>query len=227
MTTTPLRTEAQVDRNWISLNSDTVVLFAGTDHEVHLPKDTTFEASLNYIPDFPKDWESALKVSGRQGVYMTDLKVAQCKENALDVNWSKDVCLHGEWGFAGFEGEQTITIKGGSSHIKVSGIVHSHGTRADFILGLWSDQSFDPTEKIDLSELRSSSSRNVIGLERLTVILCRVHQPWKAWLLGSAPNDIQLPPGSKVLRLKSLGAQCHWFLKRAAVKIGLIKGRSA
>lgn len=224
MTTTPLRTEAQVDRNWVSLQKDTVTLRSSTPEQEHYAYDTVDLLKLDLLPTEPKRWESALKVSGRVHAYLTGIHVAQCKENALDINWSEDITLDGSWGVIGDAGEQCITIKGGSRRVLVRGTVYSYGTRADIAIGLHSDQSFEPTEDINLSELRTSESREITG-RPLTVILCRVNQPWKAWLLGSAPKDIQLPAGAKVLRLMSFGAQCHWLAKWVGVKTGLIKGR--
>lgn len=222
--TTPLKTESQRDCNYVSLQRDTVTLFAGTDAEAHYANADVNLQRISLIPPEPKLWETALKCSDRHGTALTALRVAQCKENVLDINASSsDLNLTGDWGVVGDEGEQVITIKGGSHDIRVAGEVHSHGRRADIVIGLYSDQSFAPTHDIDLSSLQPSTARSISG-RPLTVILCRVNQPWRAWF-GGAPKDIQLPPGARVLKLASFGAQVHYWAKLGAVKAGLIKGR--
>lgn len=214
-TTPALKTEKQPDRNWVSLNADSIVLYAGTPDAEHYANDEVKLSELDYVPSKPKAWETALKVSERLNTHLTSLRVAQCKENALDVNNRSFSCsFDGEWGVTGDEGEQIWTVKGASSHIRVTGVAHSLGKRADLVVGLWSDQSTRTSHNLDFRGLRHVTGRP------LTVILCRVNNPWFAWI-GRAPADIQLPANARVLKLKSLGAQVHWWAKLAAVKLGL------
>lgn len=217
-TATTLKTETQPDRNWVSLNRDTVVLRAGTSEERHYANDEVALPYLSYIPDKPKDWESALKCSGRVGTHLKGLSVAQCKENAADCNAETHDCsFEGDWGMAGGEGEQVLTVKGGSHHLAFAGEVWSRGTDCDIEVGAWSDQSTSATHHIDLSGLRHATGRP------LTVVLARVHSPLMAAL--GRPRDIALPPNAKVLFWASLAEQCHWWAKRVAVAVGLVRSR--
>lgn len=221
MTTTAvpsLRTEKQPDRNFLSLNRNSAVWHAGTEAAWENPDPRPDLTNMSLCPAQPKDWETILKCSGRYGDHFAGLSVAQGKENSLDINAvSNDLNLEGDWGLTGVEGEQIWTVKGGSYDIRVTGRGHSRGTRADLVVGLWSDQSATPSHDLDFSDLSHVNGRP------LTVILCRVNQPWLAWF-GRAPKDIQLPPNAQVLKLRSLGAQIHWLSKWVGVKLGLIKG---
>lgn len=219
MSPTALKTEAQPDRNYYSLTRDGATWFAGTPdvRDAVPPYD-----GMQLVPEEPKAWETAFKCSGRTDTHLNDLVVAQCKENALDCNNGTAHCsFSGDWGWVGNSGEQVFTIKGGSHHIVLVGAVYSCGTRADLFIGAWSDQSTEVSQHLDAERLTLSRAR---PRQPFTVILCRVNQPWLAWV-GRAPKDIKLPEGARVLKLKSLGAQIHWVAKLAAVKLGLIKGR--
>lgn len=209
-----LHTEKQPDRNWLSLNRDSVVLYAGTLEAVQLAANEPIPRDL--LPPNPKDWESAFKCSAREGEALTGLRVAQCKENAADANNGTNDCwFSGDWGVVGDEGEQIFTAKGGSHDLVYVGKVHSRGTRADVVVGLWSDQSTLVSHHLDYSGLRHVTGRP------LTFILCRVNSPLRAAL--GKPTDITLPPGAKVLFWKSIGAQVGWWAKRLAVALGLFK----
>jgi len=212
-TTTPLRTAKQ-DHNFLSLNYDSVVWFAGTDREVEHNE----SIPLSLLPDDPKNWDAILKCSNRHNTHLRGLNVAQGMENALDINNRSSHCsFEGDWGVTGVKGDQVITVKGGSNNISVMGNISSRGNRADLVTGLWSDQSFETSHHIDYSHLYHTNGRP------LTFIFCRVNSPIMAAL--GRPRDIQLPPGAKVLFWKSIGSQIHWWCKFAAVKLGIIKGR--
>lgn len=218
---TPLKTERQPDANYLSLERNGQTLFAGTTEA--RPTTPPYDG-MEIGPEEPKQWDTALKCSGRYGTHLRGLNVAQCRENALDINnVSNDLDLEGDWGLIGREGEQVITVKGGSYDCRVAGEVWSRGTRADVAVGLWSDQSTTVSHHLDFRGLTPSSVRLLFD-QPLTFIICRVNQPWRAWF-GFAPKDIQLPEDARVLKLKSLGAQLHWVAKWLAVKIGVIKAR--
>lgn len=207
--TTPIRTAAR-DCNYLSLNRDSVVLYAGTDQEQPLD---AIPYPVELVPEDPKQWDSILKVSGAVDLYVADARIAQGKENAIDINnRAAHLDITGDIGITGVEGEQVITIKGGSSHVTIAGVVHSRGRDCDIEIGAWSDQSTEVTHTIGLSRLRHATGRP------LTVVLGRVRQPWRAWI-GKAPDDIWLPPGAKVAIWGSIQEQAYWWSKRAWVAI--------
>ena len=211
MSTTPIRT-AEKDKNYLSLNSQSIVWFAGTDQEREDPG--PLARPLILTPDNPKDWDSILKCSGRQQTILSGVVVSQAKENVLDINnRSAGLSFDGEWGITGKEGEQVFTIKGASHDIKLGGPVHSRGTKADIVIGCWSDQSNDPAYNIDLTDLYYVSGRP------LTVVVGRVASPILA-LFGKS-KSLKMPKNSKVLFWASVGEILHWWGKRAAVKAGL------
>lgn len=212
----PLRT-AEQDVNYLSLNRTSIVLYAGTpdETEVHVVADSDIPVDL--VPPDVKHWDSILKCSDRHDTTLTGLRVAQGKENSLDINrGSSGLTFSGDWGVVGNTGEQVMTIKGGSFTIHLSGTVYSSGTDCDLEIGCWSDQSMEVVHDLDLSGLK-----HVVG-RPLTVVLGRVRQPWKAWI-GKAPDDIRLPAGAKVLVWGSIQEQLYWWAKRAAVKLGLFR----
>lgn len=217
-------TERQRDVNYLSLNRDTIVWDAGSPQERPHTDDLPYVLLL--LPEDPKKYESILKFSGRRYFDLPRLCVAQGKENAIDINAeSSQLRLTGDFGIHGNSGEQVITVKGGSHDCVFRGEIWSRGTRADVAVGLWSDQSQGVSYNLDFSGL-SPSPGSMLGNQKITFILCRVRQPWRAWF-GLAPKDILLPQDAQVLKLKSLGAQLHWWGKLAAVRLGLIKGRRA
>lgn len=210
-----LRT-ADKDQNYLSLNSDSIVWFAGTDQERQ--EEAGLAHPLELLPDNPKDWDSILKFSGRQTTTLLGVVTAQGREAACDINnKSSNLVLKGEWGLAGREGEWVFKIKGGSHDIQISGDVYSRGSRGDVSLGEWSDQSFEPVHDIDLSNLQHVSGRP------LTVVLGRVKNPIGA-LLGLS-KYIKIPKNGKILFWRSVGEMIYWLGKLAAVKMGMFKSK--
>jgi hypothetical protein len=206
--TTPLRT-AEKDLNYLSLNRDSIVWYAGTpdEHQGDLPY------PLNLLPDNPKAWDAILKFSGRHNTSLCLLKIAQGKENAVDLNNEcRGIALEGSFGVTGNEGEQVFTIKGGTEDVLVKGTIHSRGVKADIVVGAWSDQSTKTSHHLDLSLLRHASGRP------LTVILGRVNSPLRTILLGRSP-DIALPANATLLRWASLKEWVYWWGKRVYVLI--------
>lgn len=208
MTAAPIRT-AEVDANYLSLNSDSVVWFAGTnqEHAGNIPY------PLDLIPANPKAWDSILKCSGRRNTHLTSIRAAQGKENVWDCNNETAYCsFFGDWGVVGTEGQQIGTVKGGSHDLVFGGKVRSRGTDCDFEIGAWSDQSMAPSHTLDYSSLEHITGRP------LTFVFGRVHQPWKA-LLGKAPDDILLPPNAQVDIWGSITEIVGWWAKRLYVKV--------
>lgn len=208
-----MRTAAK-DQNYLSLNSNSIVWFAGTDQEKEDPG--PLSQPLELLPRNPKRWDSILKCSGRKAQILSNVEVYQGKENALDIN---NACEHldldGKWGLVGDEGQQVITVKGGSHDITVSGPVFSNGTECDIELGTWSDQSTAPLYNIDLSNLYHAQGR------KLTVKIARVKG--FLFILFGFNSSIKLPRDSKVLFWASLAEFCYWWIKFGLVKTGLIK----
>ena len=207
------------DQNYLSFNRDSIVWFAGTDEERE--ETDPIPQPLNLLPEKPKKWDSILKFSNRKDTRLLDIWVDQGKENAVDINnESSGLILQGNFGTKQSEGEQVITIKGGSHNITMFGKVHSQGTDADLEVGCWSDESYDVSHNLNLSGL----SRDSDDYRPITVVFGRVNNPIMAAL--GKPKDIQLPKGAKVLFWASIGEIIYWHLKYAAVKLGLI-GRKA
>lgn len=204
----PIRT-SHADKNYLSLNSDSVVWFAGTPDEKQgeLPNPIV----LSEI-DPNKKWDSFLKTSGRKNTYLTGIRIAQGNENAIDSNNQTAFCsFGGNFGVGGGVGDQVITTKGGSHDIDYSGIIHSDGKNAHVVIGAWSDQSLNPSYNLDYSKLIHISGKP------LTFIMGRVRNPIAA-IFGKS-KDIYLPKGAKILVWKSLGNQIYWWAKRAYVTI--------
>jgi hypothetical protein len=209
MTTT--RTAAP-DLNYLSVSEGIVEFFSGSDE----PYGGEMPQPPHILPPDPKAFDSVLKVSRTYWLRLIDLRVSQGKENSIDVNAESAFCtFDGEIGEYGVSGEQAITVKGGSHDLVFRGRIHSRGKRAHVAVGLWSDQSFDPSYNLDFRGLRHASG------EPLTFILCRVNSPIRAAF--GKPRDIQLPPGAKVLVLKSLAAQIEYWIKWVGVKVGVVR----
>lgn len=202
---------SRADQNFLSLSDNEAVWFAGTPNEQHgdLPNPITL------VPINPQGWDAILKISYSTDLHLWNVAIAQGKENVVDINrMSSGVAIQGELGLGGGEGDQVITVKGGSWGIMISGAVHSQGRKATVVVGTWSDQSHDTSHHLDFTGLYRVDGKPV------TFILGRVNNPIRA-MLGH-PTDIQLPHGARVLFWRSLGEQAYFWLKLAAVKIGVL-----
>lgn len=195
----PIRTSA-ADRNYLSISDDVIMWHLGTTN----PHPLIGPIPKELIPLFPDDWSSILKLShNARPVSLTDMRIAQGTENVIDANRGASyVTIEGELGWGGGEGDQCLTIKGGSHHITIAGTIHSKGHTCDCCIGQWSDQSTDPSYELDLSRLARADGKPV------TFILSRCDR-----------STIKLPPRGKVLWWASLANVIYWHLKRAYVTI--------
>lgn len=205
---TALLRTSKADLNYCSITESSVLWYAGTPAAAEGP----LVYPLTFLPPTPKNWDSSLKLSGAKGVRLAGVRAEQCRENVLDINYSKDCILEGQWGYGGGIGNQTITIKGGSHNISIKGTIGSDGERATVVVGAWSDQSTATTHDLDLSLLRHSTGRSI------TVILGRVNSPLRSILFRRSP-DILLPSNARIKIWASLGDLIYWHTKRLYVAI--------
>lgn len=101
---------------------------------------------------------STCKISHHTNVKGADLKIAQANENSVDIDVSTDVNISGDFGLPDKNGkigraDQVITIKGGSSAISISGIIHCQPTRgkSHVVVGEWMDQSYAMSSDVHLN----------------------------------------------------------------------------
>ncbi len=202
---TTIRT-SRADRNWLSISDDTAQLYLGTDHPE--PFELPADGSLTLTPPTPQDWDAILKVSSNDTpLTLTRVRIAQGRENVLDFNrYASYVLVEGDLGWGGGEGDQVVTIKGGSRYITVAGTIHSRGRNGDVVLDAWSDQSSDLVFNIDLVGLKRADGQPV------TVILGRFNR-----------RGVCLPPNARILWVKSVGYWAYYWLKLAAVKLGVMR----
>lgn len=205
---------SKADKNYLSLDADNVVWFAGTDEWRYEPG----PIPTILRPYRAQDWDAIFKTSNRANAHLTGLSIAQGGENASDQNdRTRDCSFHGDFGVGGGEGDQVITTKGGSHDIAYSGTIWSKGRRADCVCGAWADQSQETTHHIDYSGLSRADGQPV------TFILSRVNSPFMAAL--GRPKDITLPKGARVLFWASVLDQCYYWLKFAAVKLHILPSK--
>ena len=191
---------SKADRNYLSISQNTYQLYAGTDHPESIE---TLPSPLLILRDGEK-WDSYLKVSNSMGLSLEG-QMPQGMENALDCNnRTRDSSIIAAFGMGGGEGDNVITVKGGCKNLTVAGVIHSNGRVADVTAGAWSDQCYDRSTDLDFSGLTRADGKPV------TFVLARC-------------SRVKLPPRAKVLRLKSLGYEVYFWLKWAAVKVGLFK----
>lgn len=194
---------SKADKNYLSLDADNVVWYAGTDEWRY----ETGPIPTILRPHRAQDWDAILKTSDRADTHLTRLSVAQGRENALDQNnKTRDCSFHGDFGVGGGERDQVITTKGGCQRLTYSGTIWSKGRNADVVVGAWSDQSHDISTDLDYSGLNRAEGTPV------TFILSRCAR-------------VKLPPNAKVLRLKSLGYSAYWWFKFAAVKLRILPSK--
>lgn len=87
-------------------------------------------------------FSSLLKITHCRRVTGIQVLVPQGTENAMDLDDVESAVIDGHFGFGPVKGDQVITIKGGCRNFRVTGILHSRGTRsADIEIGNWFDQN--------------------------------------------------------------------------------------
>lgn len=193
---------SRADANYFSISAGTYQWYAGTPKAQ--PADYAPDPFV-LLPESPQSWDAIAKLcDGTSGIHLNGVQIAQGRENALDLNnGAHDIALVGEYGVGGGQGDQVITVKGGCHDIVIHGVIHSAGRTAHVTIGSWSDQCHEQSHHLDFSHLTHS------GPGPLTFVLARCHH-------------VKLPEGAKVLRLKSLGLSCYWWLKLAAVKLHIL-----
>lgn len=180
---------------------DKLILYAGSDHpEVvdSVPNPPVF------TPDNPSQYATILKTSGNINPISFDgAVIGQGHENSIDINNRCHDITHtnATIGVNGPNGDQVITLKGGSRNIKISGIVHSRGTRqkVDVDIGNWSDQSYDNTQGVTFD------LKHVDGKP----INVRIGRAVNVTLLGDC----------KKMVFASLLLKCYWWFKWAVRKV--------
>jgi len=194
---------SHADKNYLSLNLDSVVWFAGTPDE----KQGELPNRIDLTETDPsKKWDSFLKTSGRKNTYLKGLRIPQGNENALDSNNQTIFCsFAGSFGIGGGIGDQVITTKGNSHDLEYYGLIFSEGRNAHIVIGAWSDQSDETSYNLDYTSLSHITGKP------LTFIMGRVNNPIMA-IFGKS-KDIHLPANSKILIWKSLGYQVYWWAK--------------
>lgn len=207
---------SKADFNHLSITPEGATLFAGSDHAI--PTEMPPPQGAIIQPPTPSQYSAILKLSRVDTLQLDGIKISQGQENALDCNSRcTRVSIEGEFGQTGEVGDQVITVKGGCTLMRISGVIHSRGRRADVCTGVWSDQSKEVSANLDCSGLSRADGAPV------TFILSRVNSPIMAAL--GRPKDILLPKGAKVLFWASIGDQCYWWLKLAAVKLHLLPSK--
>jgi hypothetical protein len=201
---------SKADRNFFSISNGSYQWYAGTDSPE--PADGPPDP-LHFLPEDPQSWDAVLKICDEtHDVWWGQrelVKIAQGRENAFDLNAkAHSITLAAEFGVGGGRGDNVVTIKGGCSQIRLSGIIYSTGNNADVVTDAWSDQSSDLVSGVLLSGLIRGDGKPV------TIILGR---------FGSKIDGY--PISYKVLFWKSLGYRLYWLGKWAAVKLGLMGGR--
>lgn len=146
-------------------------------------------------------FSSALKISHKTNIRGSDLRVAQCNENAVDITISHNVNLTGRFGVlddGGKQGraDQVITIKGGCSNVSVAGTVCSRPTRtrAAIQLGNWMDQDYSLNRDIHLKLTNQDGSPTTFST---------------GWV---APFSVH-GSGMKWLFWESVGLKLYWVAK--------------
>jgi len=134
----------------------------------NLPGDN-FDLSSPEVPSLididATAFSSAAKISHKNNITGQNLKVAQCNENAVDIDVSTNINISGDFGLPDKDGkigraDQVITIKGGCSNISVSGVIHSQPTRgkAHVSIGNWMDQDYRMNSNIYINLKQADGS---------------------------------------------------------------------
>lgn len=201
---------SKADLNYLSCSNGIWGLNEGSDAAQNLPSEPDW-STFSLTPANARDYASLLKICDNSRDLSIPkpstglLAIAQGQENAVDVNNRvANLNLVARFGAGGGEGDNVITVKGGSHDLRFWGVIHSSGREAEVTVGAWSDQCHDQSYNLDFSGLVHEDGQPV------TFILSRCH-------------DVKLPPGARVLRWKSLCYSAYWWLKLAAVKVGLIR----
>lgn len=111
-------------------------------------------------------YSSPLKISHSFAIVGSHLVIPQGLENAVDIDLCDGVHLSGEFGTGPVQGDQVITVKGGTKNYTLEGTLHSRGNRGYEVgVGNWFDQSYGIGGKglIDLNHQDGGKVRVAIG----------------------------------------------------------------
>lgn len=215
--TTPVRTSS-ADFNYLSCSNGIWGLNEGSTDPAYPEQNLPAQpVPLDLTPSDPQLYAAILKIcdgttnldlsAGTLARTQGSLQIAQGHENSLDINNRvSGLTIFAEFGWGGGDGDQVITVKGGSHDNKIMGVIYSTGTNADYVQDAWSDQCSDLVSDMDLSGLTRADNQPV------SIILGR---------FGS--KVYHYPLSYHVLFWKSLGYKLYYVGKQAAVKLGLIK----
>ena len=184
-------------QNYFSLSAVVCTIGAGGPD----PAQTTLPSPLVFDPPSPQSYDAILKIGdGAGGFNWSGLKVAQGYQDSVNLNNdAHDISLSGDFAVDGGSGLRVITIKGGSTGIKISGTIHTASGKIYVKLGDWSDQTYDISKGVDLTGLFSANGQPVY------VILGHVSNV----TLGTC----------KVDWIKSVELKCYFWFKWAVRKL--------
>lgn len=203
-----MSSSTRTDINYFSIGEQ-YVFFAGSDHPQTVDSIPTPPI---FTPENPSQYAAILKASGSdKGIWIDSPVIAQGHENAIDINnRSKNIKYsNATIGATGENGDQVITIKGGSTDIQITGVLHTRGNRqsVDVDVGNWSDQSYNNSERITLNlthvdgkkiNVRIGRAKNVILLgsckQMVFASLVLKAYWWFKWLVRKV---LKIPVGTK------------------------------
>lgn len=164
--------------------------------------DATYSLPLSLTPYNPESYDSIFKLSkGTKLLSYTAATIFQGQENSVDCNGKVcNISIEGKFGEVGQTGDQVITAKGGCEDLIFRGEIRSRGKFCDAFLGSWSDENYEVTHKIDVSNLYRAN-------EKISIVVGRAKIP---------RYDKKY---AKILFWKSLGAKIYWWAKFAYVKL--------
>lgn len=99
-------------------------------------------------------YASVLKLTdGIHDQTLHDLRVNNGVETSVDMDIATNMSVNGDFGLGPQLGNNVLRAKGGYSHIKFGGTLHSRGQRGgvDIELGDWMDQSYAVNKTCDLT----------------------------------------------------------------------------
>lgn len=164
---------------------------------IYDPSNPKAQLQLGANPTTPASYDAILKLAdGLTGQTLIGVRVAQGHEDSVNLqNGATSLTVKGDFSVSGPAGLRVVTIKGGSSHNVIAGVIHQAGTTGTIRLGDWSDQNYGVSTANDLSGLSMADGSKV------------------SVVLGHTSGTV-LGSNCKVDWVASIELKAYWLFKR-------------
>ncbi len=163
-----MSSSTQIDVNYYSISNNIAGLYEGGSN----PQPLTGKENISFNPPNPGQYAGILKIGDNSTVVLFNINVSQGYESAVDINNNCNTRLSGVFGDTNKNGNQIISVKGGSYAV-FNGVLRGEGERkvlffnltADVLVDNWSDQNYKGSF-VDMGDSTHEAKRKIKVVKR-------------------------------------------------------------